>query len=70
MTVVSVIIPLYNGVEYLEECVRSVIAQTFTDWEILIGINGHGYDGGEVATIAREIAVLIHELKCLFNHHH
>lgn len=58
MTVVSVIIPLYNGVEYLEECVRSVIAQTFTDWEILIGINGHGDDGGEVALIAYRIASL------------
>jgi glycosyltransferase involved in cell wall biosynthesis len=65
MTVVSVIIPLYNGVEYLEECVRSVIAQTFTDWEVLIGINGHGYDGGEVATIAREIAALDSRIKVL-----
>ena len=63
MTVVSVIIPLYNGVEYLEECVRSVIAQTFTDWEILIGINGHGYDGGEVATIVRGIAALDSRIK-------
>ena len=58
MTVVSVIIPLYNGVEYLEECVRSVIAQTCTDWEILIGINGHGHDGGEVAATTRTIAAL------------
>ena len=58
MTVVSVIIPLYNGVEYLEECVRSVIAQTFTDWEILIGINGHGHDGGEVGCLASTIAKL------------
>lgn len=63
MTVVSVIIPLYNGVEYLEECVRSVIAQTFTDWEILIGINGHGYDGGEVATITCSIAALDSRIK-------
>lgn len=63
MTVVTVIIPLYNGVEYLEECVRSVIAQTFTDWEILIGINGHGYDGGEVAVKARSIAALDSRIK-------
>jgi teichuronic acid biosynthesis glycosyltransferase TuaG len=63
MTVVSVIIPLYNGVEYLEECVRSVIAQTFKDWEVLIGVNGHGYDGGEVATIARGIAALDSRIK-------
>ena len=63
MTVVSVIIPLYNGVEYLEECVRSVIAQTFTDWEILIGVNGHGYDGGAVAVTARSIAELDSRIK-------
>ena len=63
MTVVSIIIPLYNGVEYLEECVCSVIAQTFTDWEILIGINGHGYDGGKVAVTARSIAALDSRIK-------
>ena len=32
--VISIIIPVYNGIEFLDECVRSVIAQTFTDWEI------------------------------------
>jgi glycosyltransferase involved in cell wall biosynthesis len=63
MSTISVIIPLYNGVEYLEECVRSVITQTFTSWEILIGINGHGYDGGEVAPIARKIAELDSRIK-------
>ena len=63
MAAVSIIIPLYNGVEYLEECVRSVIAQTFTNWEILIGINGHGYDGGEVAPIAHTIAALDPRIK-------
>lgn len=63
MTVVSIIIPLYNGVEYLEECVRSVISQTFTDWEVIIGINGHGYDGGQVAPIANQIASLDSRIK-------
>lgn len=53
---VSVLTPLYNGVEFLEECVDSVIAQTHTDWEMLIAVNGHGTDGGEVAVKAREIA--------------
>lgn len=53
---ISVIIPLYNGVEFLEECVNSVIGQTFTDWEIVIGVNGHGEDGGEVGRFAQNIA--------------
>ena len=55
---ISVIIPLYNGVEFLEECVKTVISQTFTDWEVLIGVNGHGEDGGEVGRLARLIADL------------
>jgi GT2 family glycosyltransferase len=55
---ISVIIPVYNGIEFLEECVNSVIAQTFTDWEIVIGVNGHGQDGGEVGRIAQNIATL------------
>ena len=38
---ILIIIPLYNGVEYLDECINSVKNQTLTNWEILIGINGH-----------------------------
>ena len=48
MPVISILTPVYNGIEYLEECVQSVKAQTFTDWELLIAINGHGEDGGSV----------------------
>jgi len=55
-TLVSILVPIYNGIEYLEECINSVISQTFTNWELLIGINGHGYDGGETAVIAKRIA--------------
>jgi len=56
--VISIIIPVYNGIEFLEECVRSVISQTFEDWEIIIGINGHGHDGGEAGKLANNIATL------------
>lgn len=37
---VSVLIPLYNGIEFLEEALVSVKAQTYKDWEVLIGVNG------------------------------
>lgn len=38
---ITVLIPLYNGIEYLEEAVESVRSQTFSEWEIIIGVNGH-----------------------------
>jgi glycosyltransferase involved in cell wall biosynthesis len=55
---VTILTALYNGVEFLEETVRSVLAQTFTDWRMIIGVNGHGETGGDVAVRAREIAAL------------
>jgi glycosyltransferase involved in cell wall biosynthesis len=33
---VSVLTPVYNGEEYLEECIQSVIRQTYTNWEYVI----------------------------------
>lgn len=38
---ISILIPIYNGIEFIDESVQSVINQTFSDWELLIGINGH-----------------------------
>jgi teichuronic acid biosynthesis glycosyltransferase TuaG len=43
---ISVVIPIYNGIEYIDESVTSVLDQTYLeqaniDWEIVIGINGH-----------------------------
>ena len=37
----SVLMPIFNGIEYIDESVQSVINQTFTEWELLILINGH-----------------------------
>ena len=38
---VSILIPLFNGIEFLEECLRSILNQTYTDFEVLVGLNGH-----------------------------
>ena len=38
---ISILIPVYNGIEFIDESVGSVLDQTYTEWELLIGVNGH-----------------------------
>ena len=38
---VSVLIPIYNGIEFIHESVTSILNQTEVSWELIIGINGH-----------------------------
>jgi glycosyltransferase involved in cell wall biosynthesis len=37
---ISILIPIKNGIEFLEEAVLSVVNQTYKNWEIIIGVNG------------------------------
>lgn len=53
---VSVLIPLYNGVEFLAEALQSLCDQTWVHWEAHVGLNGHGDDGGEVGVLAKALA--------------
>lgn len=43
--------PIYNGIEFINESVNSVFNQTFQDWELIIGVNGHS-ENSEVFQIA------------------
>lgn len=36
----SVIVPLYKGKQYIEECIQSVIDQTYTCWELILMDDG------------------------------
>jgi hypothetical protein len=38
---ISILMPIYNGIEFINESVSSVIQQTWSNWELIIGINGH-----------------------------
>ena len=33
---ISIIVPVYNAQDYIEECVQSIIAQTYKNWEMII----------------------------------
>ena len=48
--------PIYNGIEFIDESVSSVLNQTYDKWELLIGINGHSKDS-EVYEIAKKLAL-------------
>ena len=38
---ISILMPIYNGIEFINESVTSIISQSFNEWELIIGINGH-----------------------------
>jgi glycosyltransferase involved in cell wall biosynthesis len=46
---VSVVTPVYNGAEYLEECMESVLAQTYANWDYTIVDNASTDGTAEIA---------------------
>jgi glycosyltransferase involved in cell wall biosynthesis len=52
---VSILMPIYNGVEFFQESFPTVRRQTHTDWELLIGINGHP-DPSPILRVIEEVA--------------
>ena len=49
---VSIIIPIYNGADYMKEAIDSALAQTYDNLEILV-INDGSKDDGATDKIAR-----------------
>jgi len=59
---VSIVTPVYNGVEYLTECIESVLAQTYQNWEYTIVDNCSTDASAEIARryAARDSRIRVH----------
>lgn len=73
---VSIVTPVYNNAEYLPECVESVLAQTYQNWDYTI-VNNCSTDGsGEIARsyAAKDRRIKVHDnrqfLGPIPNHNH
>jgi len=45
---ITILIPVYNGSDFFDECITSILEQTYTLWKVIIGVNGHGDDNNIV----------------------
>ena len=48
LNAISVIVPVYNTEKYLHRCVDSILAQTFTDFELLLIDDGSTDSSGAI----------------------
>ena len=48
MPKISVIVPVYNAEKYLHRCIDSILAQTFTDFELLLINDGSKDNSGKI----------------------
>jgi glycosyltransferase involved in cell wall biosynthesis len=46
---ISIIVPCFNQAEYLDECLESVLSQTFQDWECIIVNDGSTDNTSEIS---------------------
>ena len=48
MAQVSIIVPVYQVEKYLRQCIDSILAQTFTDFELILVDDGSKDKSGEM----------------------
>ena len=61
--------PVYNGVEYIQESVSSVINQTAKNWELIIAVNGHSPNSNVYKKVWDYVFYLNDERIRVFDYH-
>lgn len=56
---ISIGIPVFNAADFLEEAIKSIIAQTFTDWELIIIDDGSTDNSLEIAKKYESVKVRV-----------
>ena len=59
---VSVLMPAYNSAAHIDEAVRSVIGQTFDDWELVVVDDGSRDATREIVSSFHDPRIIVHAL--------
>lgn len=54
MKKISIIVPVYNCEQYLDQCIQSVLGQTFTDFELILVNDGSTDNSGNICESYKE----------------
>lgn len=57
---ISIVMPTYNGMKYLEEAVGSVLSQSFQDWELIISDDGSSDGTRDYLTALEDPRIRVH----------
>ena len=60
---VSVIMPIKNGMPFLQDSVRSIINQTYTDWKLIAILNGSTDDSYKYLKSIKDSRIIIYDLE-------
>ena len=60
---VSIIVPVYNEAQYIAECIESLLAQTYQNWECIIANNCSTDGSGEIGRkyAAKDARIRVHD---------
>ena len=63
---ISIVVPVYNASQYIEKCIKSILQQTYYEWELILIDNG---STDESYAICRKYAQLDERIFVLHQHH-